>query len=321
MSISSISISGKITLNMHSLNNEGGEGNQILTRQVTIVDDMGKVHTVNAVSGDMLKHIQTEHLYNIAVENDLPLCNSCITFNSNRISGDKDFDKNSKGKDQQVVMDMLLKKCVVDDMQGILVTNNNSNLPRKSCSEYGWLIGLPDKTTTENYFHVKYVSNAGTKAAGDDEASNQGQNIFHRPANSGEYALVCNLDIYRIGFNEITRAYSIGDDDRLKRYKALLQSTLFTFIKTKGAMRNTQNPHIVNFEGVITVSKCAIPAPLVSAINPGYQEEIRGIADALNSMDKEENIELKSFNSLSEFASIIADLVNRRTPYKVKENR
>jgi CRISPR-associated protein Cst2 len=29
--ISSISISGELTLNMHSLNNEGGEGNQILT--------------------------------------------------------------------------------------------------------------------------------------------------------------------------------------------------------------------------------------------------------------------------------------------------
>ncbi len=36
--LSSLSICGRLILNMHSLNNEGGEGNQILTRQVTIVD-------------------------------------------------------------------------------------------------------------------------------------------------------------------------------------------------------------------------------------------------------------------------------------------
>ncbi|WP_242973467.1 DevR family CRISPR-associated autoregulator [Clostridium thermosuccinogenes] len=328
MKISSISISGKITLDMHSLNNEGGEGNQILTRQVTIVDDKGKIHTVNAISGDMLKHVQTEHLYNIAVEKGLPLCNACTTFNSNRISGDRVFSEESKGKDQQTVMDLLLEKCVIDDMQGILVTNNNSNLPRKSCSEYGWLIGLPDKTTTENYFHVKLVPNAGSKSEGEDESSNQGQNIFHRPANSGEYALVCNLDIYRIGYNEITRTYSIDDNDRLERYKALLESTLYTFLKTKGAMRNTQNPHVVNFEGVLAISKNATPAPLISAINPDYKEEIERIADALNSLDikeepenNEKNIVLRRFNSLSEFADAMKDLINEGEPYKVKESR
>ena len=47
--ISSISICGEITLNLHSLNNEGGEGNQIMTRQLTIVDKDGKEQTVTAL--------------------------------------------------------------------------------------------------------------------------------------------------------------------------------------------------------------------------------------------------------------------------------
>ena len=55
--IASISISGEMTLNMHSLNNEGGEGNQIMTRQLTIVDKEGREYTVNGISGDMFKHI------------------------------------------------------------------------------------------------------------------------------------------------------------------------------------------------------------------------------------------------------------------------
>ena len=42
MNIASISISGEITLNLHSLNNEGGEGNQIITRQLSIIDKNGE---------------------------------------------------------------------------------------------------------------------------------------------------------------------------------------------------------------------------------------------------------------------------------------
>lgn len=40
--IASISVCGEMTLNLHSLNNEGGEGNQIMTRQLTILDKEGK---------------------------------------------------------------------------------------------------------------------------------------------------------------------------------------------------------------------------------------------------------------------------------------
>jgi hypothetical protein len=40
-----LSISGRMTLEMHSLNNEGGEGNQITTRTVALVEPDGTVHT------------------------------------------------------------------------------------------------------------------------------------------------------------------------------------------------------------------------------------------------------------------------------------
>ena len=61
--IHSISLAGRLTLDMHSLNNEGTEGNQLLTRMVHVVDGNGRLNVVNAVSGDMLKHIQAEHFY------------------------------------------------------------------------------------------------------------------------------------------------------------------------------------------------------------------------------------------------------------------
>jgi CRISPR-associated protein Cst2 len=75
---------------MHSLNNEGGEGNQIQTRMVNIVDKEGRLHSVNAISGDMFKHIQTEHFFRIGAGN-LPLCAGCREFNANRISADTSY--------------------------------------------------------------------------------------------------------------------------------------------------------------------------------------------------------------------------------------
>ena len=68
MKINSLSISGLLTLNMHALNNEGSEGNYLQTRMVEIVDVDGAAHSVNAISGDMFKHIQADHLYSIAGE-------------------------------------------------------------------------------------------------------------------------------------------------------------------------------------------------------------------------------------------------------------
>jgi CRISPR-associated protein Cst2 len=86
----SLSICGRATLNLHSLNNEGGEGNQTQTRMVDIVGSDGRLYNVNAISGDMFKHIQAEHLYRLG-RNRLPLCQACQQFDANRISADPDF--------------------------------------------------------------------------------------------------------------------------------------------------------------------------------------------------------------------------------------
>lgn len=314
--ISSLSINGRITLNLHSLNNEGGEGNQILTRQVTIIDEKGNPTSVNAVSGDMLKHIQAEHLYKIASDEKLNLCSSCETFNANRITGCKTFtDSFNKDTPDKDVLDTLLQMCIIDDTEGILVTNNHKNVPRKSIAEFGWLIGLPEKNKTENFFHVKLVSDSGSETG--DDSANQGQNIFHRPANSGIYAVVSNFDVARIGFNDIAKTYAIDNEQRKVRYKALLKSILHTFIKPAGAMRNTQNPHIVNFEGVISFSTSTIPAPTVSPLNSNYEEEIKTITTNLNQIESN-SITTLNFASLSQFTEKLTKLINETEPFELK---
>ncbi|MBD3342393.1 MAG: DevR family CRISPR-associated autoregulator, partial [Candidatus Lokiarchaeota archaeon] len=213
--ISSISINGRITLDMHSLNNEGNEGNQVLTRQVTIIDQHGKPATVTAVSGDMLKHIMCEHFWKISKEGKISLSDTSQVFNANRIIS-KDLKNVSKEdlKKQDIATNAVIQTCAMSDIAGAMITDIG-NFARKSVAEFGWLIAKPEANETENYFHAKYVPNASDQ---ETDASNVGQNIFHRPANSGIYAFVGNLEILRLGYNDISKSYAIDDQERKNRY-------------------------------------------------------------------------------------------------------
>jgi len=308
--INSISISGRITLNMHSLNNEGNEGNQVLTRQVTIIDINKKPVTVTAVSGDMMKHILAEHFWKIATEQNISLSDTSKVFNANRIiSSDLIEHKKEDLKKQDIAMDAVIETCALSDIAGAMITDIG-NFSRKSIVEFGWLVGIPDVNETENYFHAKFVPNASTA---EKDSGNLGQNIFHRPANSGIYAFVGNLEILRLGYNDITKKYAIEDAERKLRYDALLKSVLYTFIKPNGAMRNTQNPHIVNFEGVISYSTTTCPAPSVSAINENYKNEMKEITVSLNTITNNSVTSIE-FSSLSQFSQEFAKLISETTP-------
>ena len=206
----SLSISARATMDMHSLNNEGGEGNQIQTRMVNIVGADRRLHNVDAISGDMFKHIQAEHLFRRATDGDgLPLCAACREFNANRISADAAYSEAIEGKSDAEAISLMLETCGLDDMAGNLITAGNRSIPRKSVAEFSWVVGLPELTTTDSYFHVKYASERSQKAREveteeERRKANLGQAIFHRPASSGVYAVVATFEIARIGFNDIT---------------------------------------------------------------------------------------------------------------------
>lgn len=323
--IASLSIAARATLDMHSLNNEGGEGNQIQTRMVDIVDHMGELHNVNAISGDMLKHVLMEHFYQQARAQHIALCESCQHFNANRINADKAFIARTaveKVSDADFI-DQMLQTCAIDDIAGILVTEKRS-LPRKSISEFGWVLGLPSKVSTNSYFHAKYVSERSAEkraedADGQKTGANLGQSIFHRPASSGIYAIVCHLDLARIGYNDIKQKYAIDEVERERRAALLLQSVLYTFIELNGAMRSTQLPHLVALEGVITSSTSVIPAPLISPLIGGdedrfaYREQVKTIVSALNG-GQEEQVHADTFDTIGDFARQMRTMIDSSSP-------
>lgn len=322
----SVSISARAALNLHSLNNEGGEGNQIQTRMVDVIyfDEAGKPRqaNVNAISGDMLKHIQAEHLHRIATEKNLVLCAACQRFDANRMSADPEFRAWVGSKPTQVqVVDRLVSHCTMDDLEGNLITEGSLSAPRKSVVEFGWAVGIPGAVTTDEFFHVKYVPDRREKPSDKDEREgNLGQAIFHRPTNSGIYAIVCNFEIARIGYNDIAQTY-VAEVDRQSRYKALLESILYTFVEMNGAMRNTQMPHLVAFSGAVAVSYGVAPAPTVSPLNDKFVTEIQETRDAINRLHEQPFIEVKDFNDLSGFANIMSDLVATTSPYTLRAGR
>ena len=319
----SLSISARATLDMHSLNNEGGEGNQIQTRMVNIVDQYGQLQNVNAISGDMFKHIQAEHLFHIAREHpDLPLCAGCREFNANRINADGKFIADTKGLSDAETLEVMLQTCAMDDIEGILITEGGRSVPRKSVIEFGWVVGVPDRVETDSYFHVKYATErGGEQRAADREAvgtgANLGQAIFHRPASSGIYAAVCHVELARIGFNDITQQYAISEEQRALRAQALLQSVLYTFLQPNGAMRSAQAPHLVDFSGVLTLSSGPVPAPTVSPLKEDYREQIAHVRDALDRIAAG-TVSVATFDSLGDFTDLIGELLQNTVPYELR---
>ena len=324
ITLANLSISGRLVIDLHSLNNEGGEGNQIQTRMVNIVDRTGELHSVNAISGDMFKHIQAEHLFQIARAEELPLSAGARVFDANRINADPDFiERTAKMTDGDLLHD-LLHTCTVSDIEGVLVTENKKSVPRKSVIEFAWVTGDPEQVQTDSYFHVKYAQDRSSAQREADRASQQstgsnlGQSIFHRPASSGVYAVVCHLNLARIGFNDILQNYALDVEQRLDRARALLRSTLYTFVQPNGAMRSAQAPHILGFSGVITTSSKPVPAPTVSPLHEGYRAEIDTTADVLNQIEGEGTINLAGFEDMGSFADAMRYLLSDMNLYAYK---
>lgn len=327
--IASFSIAARVTLDMHSLNNEGNQGNQVQTRMAHIAGADGRMHHVNAISGDMLKHIQCQHFFNIARANDLPLCAGCAVFDANRVNADKTWVAHLPQTDREVIS-ALLDYCALDDVAGTFITaggeTGKRSIKRDSVVEFGWGLGIPARVHTEPYFHAKYAAERSKEqiladaTARDQEGSNLGQAIFHRPASSGIYAFICHIEVGRVGYNDISHTYVLDQKKRTRRAKALLQSVLYTLLELNGAMRNTQLPHLVDIQGILSWSASgAVPSTLISPLVGGmenvqlYSQQTQEVAQALGG-DDPSLLECQPFGSISDFAVKMSTVIRQAVP-------
>ena len=139
--ILSLSLSAEVTLALHNLNSEGVEGNQQQTRMVHVIDPNGKHYCVNAISGDMFKHIYVQHLTAVLKAMGEPLSSGAAIGSPDRITVDAPFKAAIKGRTAPEVQSQMLERCAVTDIAGTLFTEGIT-VARKSCAEFGWLVGI-----------------------------------------------------------------------------------------------------------------------------------------------------------------------------------
>lgn len=324
--LKSLSLACRVVMDMHALNNEGSESNRLMTRQVGIVvpeisnnenaDDKTNGttynrHIVNAISGDMNKHIFSDAYRNIGLDLGLPMSEPSQALDPARMMGDERFSDWVEGKTEgqkskpevNEVIDKLLS-CSLTDVCGILITGSGTSVKRKSAIEFGWTVGLPGITEVEEFIHARHAitrltrtkatkndSDETKQQAQSERERNTGQMIFNRPANSGVYAFVAHLDVAAIGFNDARQDYpqtvtDMQDEsvniDRNARLRAALLALAQTLLHPKGALTSTQLPHVVDVEGYVSISTSAAAAPLISPLNDNYVERASKTADLLN---------------------------------------
>lgn len=303
--IKSLSLACRAVMDMHALNNEGNESNRLMTRQVGIVtpfvaDDGSSGYqraVVNAISGDMNKHIFAEAFRDNALDMALPLCKACEALDPARMMGNAEFQNYIKAKPPvDEVIDRLIG-CALDDVAGILITGEGNSIKRKSAVEFGWTVGLPEVTEVQEFIHARHAitrltrtkatpgSDEDTKAQAERErGQNIGQMIFNRPASSGVYAFIAHIDVAAIGFNDASQQYPIGDDERLLRLRAALLALAQTVLHPKGALTSTQLPHVVEVEGFVSLSTSAASAPMVTPLADDFVGRGQKRAELLNQM-------------------------------------
>lgn len=304
----SISVSGLMSLQLHALNNEGNEGNQSMTRRYYIVEKGdAEPKFVNGISGDMLKHIQSEHLQRIAIDEGLALSEGGKQGHPDRIGFDLDQNLpvfTADDKDLTTKTQKVLQRCTISDLEGFMVTEKKGQtLKRESVIEFGTVIGVPTFVKTQSYFHAKYGTENPTP--------------YNVQVNSGLYATILNVEAFRIGYNPHTFDYAIAQTERKQRLDALLKSILYTYLQPNGAKRNTLLPHPDYFEGAIALSTRPCPAPMVSPLEFEYQRQITSLADTLNRINGDGTIQVYSFETITEFAEQIEELINLIQPYQM----
>lgn len=335
-----LTLVGRLTLNLASLNNEGTEGTAIQPRTATVVDD-GKLHTVPVISGDMLKHWHAVHLSKIAQDRGLPLCKNARQrkIDPNRIKGElADIDwvrenipqaedwegklDNDQGNAlEEKLYELVASLCTVTDAHGLLITevapgpgkngvfNAGVAVARTGRVQVGFMAGVPRKSTTKHFFHAKYATKRkGIKSR--QTSTGEGQNIFTRPATSAEFAMVATIDLHGIGFDDLANKHVVDGEERTKRKKAVVDALAYTLMHQPGANSSQQFPHVTDFSGALVTSKTNCPAPSVSPMKENYLKTLQKLKASLNKMNGNNAIDIKETETLEDMIETLGSLSN-----------
>ncbi|MEM1673059.1 MAG: DevR family CRISPR-associated autoregulator [Candidatus Hadarchaeales archaeon] len=295
-----IGILGRVKIDAHSLNNEGAIGNVTEPRTVVLSDGS----KTDGISGEMLKHIHVEAVWQLAREKELELCSPCQKLNPMKADG------NAKVKKQAEASKALNEalKCTICDIHGFLV--QELALSRKSTVEFGWALALPEQFHRDIHVHSRVAPGEKKRRAKEGEEEGTVQMLYNRPTRSGVYAFVSVFQPWRLGLNEIDYSYAIDENVRKSRYRLALDAYKAMMLRLEGAMTTTRLPHLGVCEGVIVRSDNAMPVPVLSPLTQDYVSQLESIA-------KRVECKVEKFSNLDELLQKL-DNLKREEVYKLK---
>ena len=298
-----IAILGNVVWNLHSLNNEGTVGNVTEPRSVRIINPKNKeIITTDGISGEMLKHIHFQFLWQMSDKKKL--CEGCKKMEPER--GFKD-EVIRKKKNFQEASREAIEKCLICDLHGFLFPEGEITGSRESLINFGWAVGKGE-ILRDIHTHARQAVSEKERREKEEIST---QMIYHRPTRSGLYAIVSVFQPWRIGLNNVDMSYVIKNNERKERYELALKAYQAMFLRSEGAMATTRMPHAEMFEGLIVTSKTNFPVPVISPLKEDYKEEIKKISEKLGKI-----FDLWEFSTLDEFIGIMNELI-KCEPYEV----
>ena len=336
-----IAILGRLTINAHSLNNEGTVGNVVEPRTVSLADGT----PTDGISGEMLKHLHAEAYWAVASAKE-NFCTNCKKLDPGKASGSqsvmeiisalKKIEKNKRSKktgenegdeaqgksdtanqelkdlDKNLVKELREQgvnrvlsealKCPLCNAHGFLI--EEYALSRKSTIEFGWALALPNTLSRDVHTHTRVAPGEKRKEV-DTEGVGAAQAIYNRPTRSGIYAFLSVFQPWRIGLHDVSLQYIGSSDLRRQIYDWTLEAYKAMFVRLEGAMTTTRLPHVTGCKGLVVHTAGHFPVPIVSPLADNYYESIEELK-----VKAKIPIIIEEFNSLADLLGVLDELKN-----------
>ncbi len=268
MNYKSLSLSFRIGLAFHAMNNEGSSGTNVMEpRRISVGGN-----NYDGISGEMVRRHVFENLVKIVKAKKLALSNEGEGLQPDRaknlivsyLKSPKsviDVKDGLKPIHLPIVTKMAMDNCTIIDIGGYLAASDEikgTTPKRDSVFDVGWLIS-EEPAIVEFAQHASYNS---------DSSKN---NLFTQNMRAAVYGGVARLDLGRIGYNDWAwltpekNDLHLSDDERKNRAAALVDAWEQWLLSPAGAKQAGWLQHTGQLEGAIVLSNFG-PAPFRSPI-------------------------------------------------------
>jgi len=276
-------------VNVEALNMTESVGNYVKRRRVPVImPDTYTVYFVPAISGESIAHGYQQVLAEVAVNNNLNVCDLCkqgILLKSTNNEVLKYALKITTFSDIDDLEAQIVNKCVVEDIGGFMYAQKEKNLKRTSNFYVGYMIPVKEAlegTVIEPQLQTRYA--LGTPfVKREEERRVLGQMIYYVEISSSSYVFSFDFDSKFVGKATFS-AGRVGTplvNDRKQRVIVALQALKKFLIEFMFGAKKTRYLPVVDWESlVIAVSDDVWTIP--SSFTKNYIERAEQKLKAVN---------------------------------------